>query len=144
MKTALVVNPVAGQGRSKKILSKVKPRLEAAGFELEVRLTEQEGQAAQLANQAKKEGTHAVIAIGGDETVSEIINGIAGSKVLFGLIPSGTADVFAHEIGIPTHRPLAACDIIIQGKTKKIDLGKTASSYFVLMAGIGFDAQVVL
>lgn len=143
MKVALIVNHVAGQGRSKKFLSKVKSKLESAGFRLTVYLTEREGQATQFAKQAKREGNKVVIAVGGDGTVSEVINGIAQSKIQFGLIPSGTADVFAHEVGIPTHRPLVACDIIIQGKTKNIDLGKAGSKYFALMAGIGFDAQVV-
>lgn len=143
MKISLIINPAAGQRRIQKHLSEIQTRLEAAGFSLTIYLTEKEGQAKELALCATEEGSQAVIAVGGDGTVSEVINGIAEKKVKFGLIPAGTADVFAHEMEIPTHRFLKACDIIIQGKTKKIDLGKANGRYFVLMVGVGFDAQVI-
>jgi len=143
MKAALIVNPIAGQGRIEKNLSKIKNRLEIAGFDLIVYVTEHEGQATRLAERAVEEGIKTVIAAGGDGTVSEVINGLAKKNIKFGLIPAGTADVFAHEVGIPTHNPLKACDIIIDGKNKQIDLGKANDKYFVLMAGVGFDAQVV-
>ena len=143
MKAALIVNPVAGQGRIERNLSKIRIRLEAAGFNLMVYVTARGGQATQFAIDAIRKGSQTIIAAGGDGTVSEVINGMVGSNAKFGLIPGGTADVFANEMEIPAHNFFKACDIIIDGKTKRIDLGKANSRYFVLMAGIGFDAQVV-
>lgn len=143
MKVALIVNPVAGQGRSKKFLSKVTHKFDSAGFKLDIYSTKQERQAAELTKRAIKDGNEIIVAVGGDGTVSEVINGVKNSTIKFGLIPSGTADVFAREMGIPTHNPFLACNIIEQGKTRHIDLGKIENNYFVLMAGVGFDAQVV-
>lgn len=143
MNAAVIVNPVSGQGRAKKFLPEIMAELEAAGLRPRVYLTEQEGQATQYAANAVREGSRLVIAAGGDGTVSEIINGIARTDVRLGVIPAGTGDVLAKELGIPAHRPLEACKIIIKGKTKQIDLGQADERHFVLMAGIGFDAQVV-
>lgn len=143
MKAALIVNPVAGQGRIERVLPEVQAKLKAAGFNLAVYLIEHEGQAVRFAREATKRGIQTVIVAGGDGTLSEVVNGVAGEKVRLGLIPAGTGDVFAHEMGIPTHQPFEACNIIIEGKTKQIDLGRADDRYFVLMAGIGFDAQVV-
>lgn len=143
MKAALIVNPFAGQGRTKKNLLRVQNKLKSAGFDLTVFVTEKENQATEFAAQAVKNGNQIIIALGGDGTVSEAVNGIAGSKAKQGLIPGGTGDVFAREMEIPTHNVLRACDIIIRGKTRKIDLGKANGRYFVLMAGVGFDARVI-
>lgn len=82
-----------------------------------------------------------VVAAGGDGTINEVVNGIAGSDTTLGLLPLGTMNVYASELGLPS-RPLRRCwEIIEAGKTREVDLARANGRYFVQLAGIGFDAQ---
>ena len=83
-----------------------------------------------------------VIAAGGDGTINEVVNGLAGSKIKMGIIPLGTANAFAAEFDIPFD-VVKACGVIIKGKTKTIDLGIAKKRYFALCAGVGFDANTI-
>jgi len=153
IRAALVVNPTAGQGRAKKILPEVKRLLQIGGLDLSIFRTEGSGDATLLARRALGEGCERVIVLGGDGTISEAINGLAvpdgrqagrqaGLKAALGVVSAGTGEVFAAEMGLPTD-PVEACRVIVEGKVRKIDLGRADGRHFVLMAGIGFDAQVV-
>ncbi|MCS7048634.1 MAG: diacylglycerol kinase family lipid kinase, partial [Verrucomicrobiae bacterium] len=103
-------------------------------------------EAGRLAAAAQAEGATAIIAAGGDGTLNEIVNGIAPSDVPVGLLPLGTANVFARELGLPLRLP-AAWQCIQQGRTRRVDLGfvefNSQRRYFVQLAGIGFDAAAV-
>lgn len=142
MRAVLIVNPTAGQGRAGRILSEVEELLRTGGLDLKVFRTEKPGEATLLTKRALAEGCERVIVLGGDGTISEAINGLAGSKAVLGVISAGTGEVFAAEMGLPTD-PVEACRVVIGDKIREIDLGKADGRYFVLMAGIGFDAQVV-
>jgi len=83
-----------------------------------------------------------VVAVGGDGTINEVVNGIAGSDSALGILPLGTANVFALELGIPSKLREAA-EIIVAGHSKKIDLARANERYFVQLAGVGFDAETV-
>jgi YegS/Rv2252/BmrU family lipid kinase len=102
-----------------------------------------------------------VLASGGDGTVNEVVNGLAGSESALGLVRGGMGDVFGKEVGVP-RSPEAALRLLVEGERRRFDLGvafpmptdlagKRASGqigkederYFLLMAGIGFDASVV-
>lgn len=88
-------------------------------------------------------GYDAIVAAGGDGTVNEVVNGLAGSDVPFGILPVGTMNVFATELGIPMGSLSKAWKIIDAGNIRSIDLAKANSGYFVQLAGIGLDAEVV-
>jgi YegS/Rv2252/BmrU family lipid kinase len=88
-------------------------------------------------------GYDAIVAAGGDGTVNEVVNGLAGSDVPFGILPVGTMNVFATELGIPMGSLSKAWKIIDAGHIRSIDLAKANSGYFVQLAGIGLDAEVV-
>lgn len=141
MKIALVVNPVAGQGRSMKVLPMVKREL-GAHFELRTFKTRKRGDGLTLAREALRENCGAIVVLGGDGTIFEVANVVAKTSIKLGVIPSGTADVFAREMNIPCD-PIKACQVIRAGRVRAIDVGKADDQFFLLMAGVGFDAQVV-
>lgn len=141
MRIKLIANPAAGSGREKTI-TQVQEYLEQKGATVELYLTGKRGDAVLAGKVAAEEGFDTVVAMGGDGTLNEVVNGLAGSSIHLGVIPLGTVNVFALETGIPSD-PLKACDVILNGIPRKINLGKVNDSYFLLMAGIGFDAYVV-
>src|SRR5660398_83975 len=89
-----------------------------------------------------------MVAAGGDGTVNEVINGLVGSDVPLGLVPTGTVNVLALELGIPLD-PVGAAEVVARGITRTLDLGLARqpetgdSRYFVLMAGVGIDALTI-
>ena len=116
--------------------------LGALGFVVEEHPTERAGQATELTARAVEDGIDVVCAIGGDGTVNEVVNGMAGSDVPLAVIPTGTVNVLALELGIPLDPP-DACRLAAQGHVIAVDLGLAGERYFALMAGCGLDAAVV-
>lgn len=105
------------------------------------------GMAGELACKAASAGCDLILAAGGDGTINEAVNGIAGSNVVFGALPSGTANVLANEIGLP-NRPDQAAKQLLDAVPVRIALGALDRAtqprrYFVLMAGVGLDARIV-
>lgn len=103
--------------------------------------------AGELACRAASAGCDLILAAGGDGTINEAVNGIAGSNVVFGALPSGTANVLANEIGL-SNRPDQAATQLLDAVPVRIALGALDRStqprrYFVLMAGVGLDARII-
>jgi YegS/Rv2252/BmrU family lipid kinase len=111
-------------------------------WEIELVETEAAGQATELAREGAQSGVSAVFACGGDGTVNEVVNGLAGSACALGVLRGGMGDVFAKEVGIPK-QPVRALRLQLTGQRRRFDLGKADERYFLLMAGVGFDAEVV-
>ncbi len=107
-----------------------------------VAATSAAGEARVLAAQAAADGFRTVVAVGGDGTINEVVNGIAGTGVALGVLPAGTMNVFAAELGLPT-RLRDAWRVIQAGHTREIDLAVANRHYFVQLAGVGLDAHVV-
>lgn len=101
------------------------------------------GQAEDLARAAVAEGFEQVVAAGGDGTIHEVANGIGGSDVALGLMPMGTMNVFANELGLPAHDLGRCWEIIQAAHCRWVDLPAANEKYFVQLAGVGLDAQVV-
>ena len=91
---------------------------------------------------AVKQGFRVVVAAGGDGTVNEVVNGLAGSDVALGVLPVGTMNVFAAEMGLP-NKLTDAWKIIQKRHTKAVDLACANGHYFIQLAGVGLDAQIV-
>lgn len=141
----IVFNPVAGRRRARR-LWRVLDVLSANGVRLEIAETAYPGHAGELAREAAREGADLVVAAGGDGTITEVAGGLAGSDCRLGIIPLGTANVLAHELGLPEDAAgLAAC--LAFGRTRLVWPGKAEGPgiqrLFVQMLGAGFDAQVV-
>ena len=108
-----------------------------------LRATGGPGDAAALAAQAVEQGFRTVVAAGGDGTINEVVNGLAGSSTTLGLLPLGTMNVFASELGIPGNRMRRCWEIIRAGHWRRVDVAHANRHCFIQLAGIGFDAQAV-
>ena len=109
---------------------------------LDVRHTTPERRADLLCADAIQSGADGIIVAGGDGTIHEAVNGLAGSSVPLALLPMGTANVLAREIGLPSD-PLRACDVLHHGAIRTVYLGQVGTHYFTLMASAGVDAETV-
>jgi diacylglycerol kinase (ATP) len=105
--------------------------------------TNHAGEAKDLAARFAAEGEPVVIAAGGDGTLNEVVNGLIGTKTILGVLPAGTMNVFAREMGIPFDSLERAFQVIERGFVQDVDLFAANGSPFVQMAGVGFDAMVI-
>ncbi|MER5627668.1 YegS/Rv2252/BmrU family lipid kinase [Streptosporangium sp. NPDC002544] len=94
------------------------------------------------ARKALKEGADLILVWGGDGMVQRCVDAIAGSGVTVGILPAGTANLFAQNLGIPEDLPKAV-HVAFHGESRKLDLGKVNGEHFAVMAGVGFDAAMV-
>ena len=150
----IVFNPFAGglKGAKRSRLDRAAEILERAGYSVELFATTGPNSAGDVAAKAADGGCQCILAAGGDGTINEAINGIvrySGSTdpVIFGVLPSGTANVFANEVGF-SNRPDVAARQILKAETADVALGLFQQDgrdprYFLLMAGIGLDARIV-
>jgi YegS/Rv2252/BmrU family lipid kinase len=138
----VVFNPVAGRQRRRR-LHRMLAQLEAAGCRVSVEHTRAPGDATSIAWRAATSGAFDVVAAaGGDGTVSEVAQGLDEGGVSLAVLPLGTANVLAHELGIG-HDPARAVAAIAHGSPRPLHLGRVNGQPFVLMVGAGFDADVV-
>lgn len=100
-------------------------------------------EARDLAARFAAEGEPVVVAAGGDGTLNAVVSGLAGSRTSLGVIPAGTMNVFARELGIPFDNLAKAFDVLERGHVREIDLFEANGAPFVQMAGVGFDAMVI-
>ena len=151
-KATLISNPKTGRYSSRRRqlrpIQDVVSSLESLGLKVDLQLTSGPGDAAELAARAARKGSTDVIVAGGDGTINEAIQGLAGTDARLAIIPRGTANVLALELGLPLDEEQAVA-VVAKGKSRKIYLGlmtdetTNESRHFVLMAGIGLDASVV-
>jgi YegS/Rv2252/BmrU family lipid kinase len=111
------------------------------GWQATLHLTHEAGDAGRLAREAVAQQVDVVIAVGGDGTINEIIQELAESETALGVLPSGTVNVWAREVGIPLDNA-GAREVLLYGRTRRIDLGQIEGRYFLLMVGIGIDGEV--
>jgi diacylglycerol kinase (ATP) len=133
------MNPAARGERAHRL----RARVEALTRGAVLRSTSTWGEAESLARAASEEGFDNVVAAGGDGTVNEVVNGIAGTGAALGLLPLGTMNVFATELGLPSNDLDRCWQIIRDGQSRFVDLPSANGKHFVQLAGVGFDAQVV-
>lgn len=142
MRTMVVFNPHAGQaGSLERELDAAADVWREAGWQVDFCPTEAAGDGRRLARLAVERGYDLVVAAGGDGTINEVINGLAGSRVALATLPLGTMNVWARELRLPL-QPRAAASALLSWQVRPIDLGRAGDRYFLLMAGIGFDAAI--
>lgn len=105
--------------------------------------TEERGHATRLAREASRLGTSKILAIGGDGTVNEVLNGIVGSEVELGIIPIGRGNDIARSLGLPLTSSEVALERALHGKPKRIDYVRAGDRYFLSMFGLGFPIDVM-
>jgi YegS/Rv2252/BmrU family lipid kinase len=137
----VIVNPSAHNAPKRKRLDEADEWLREQGWHVEWRETAGPGHATDIAAAAAARRVPLLFACGGDGTLSEAANGLAGSGTALAVIPGGTVNLWAREVGM-LKKPLGAVRLAIEGERRLIDLGKAGNRYFMLMAGFGIDASV--
>ena len=154
MKTWLLVNPAAGSGRHGTDLKRAVNYLVEQGWEIQT-INVEASEISAVARRAAEKGVETVLIGGGDGSAGLAANGLAGTETRLGILPLGTGNVFARDIGLPVPTPflpsplLEVAKTIDQGHTQRVDLGHisaeevgVAPRYFLSWAGIGLDAEV--
>ncbi len=149
-KAILIFNPKTGRYASRRLpaIEDIYSQLSSEGLEVELVATSGPGDATRIAADAGRQGVSDVIVSGGDGTINEALQGLVGTPARLGILPRGTANVLACELGLPLDSRRAA-GVIARGQTRRVHVGcavdETSGSkrYFLLMAGIGLDASVV-
>jgi|SRR5690348_4724483 len=152
IRDALVIfNPTAGRARALHTggLERARKVLAHHGIETDLAPTDGPGSGPEIARQAVREQRQMVIVCGGDGTLNEVVNGLAGSAIPLALLPAGTANVFAKELGLPWNVERAA-SLIASSRLRRIALGHVAAAelgeggrYFLSVAGAGPDGAMV-
>lgn len=143
MTTCLVIrNPTSRRTLDDRRLGAALDVARAAGWDVSVAATERAEHATDLARAAAARGIDVIVVNGGDGTINEVINGIAGTATALATLRGGTANVWAGEIRMDRD-PAKAMRQIVRGERRRIDLGRANGRCFLLMAGIGFDAELV-
>ena len=142
MRAVVIANPASRLFLRGLRVESVVDRLRAAGFDVVARVTSASGEAGVLACDAAAESYDVVVVAGGDGTIREAIDGLAGSDVPLGIIPTGTGNVLRRFLRLPRSVD-GACEVIRRGRTQRLDLGRAGGRHFVLHASVGHDANVV-
>lgn len=152
--TKLIVNPVAGAGRTFKKWPHISDLLKSIGLRFEHDITEAPKHAIELARAAVRKGYELVVCVGGDGTINEVVNGLYDSgaikDVTLGIISTGTGSDYVRTIGIPPYY-VDACQRLLNPTKLQVDIGVVeyanngdqVKRLFVNFAGLGFDAEVV-
>ncbi|HEX7175380.1 MAG TPA: diacylglycerol kinase family protein [Pyrinomonadaceae bacterium] len=146
MKSRLIVNPVSGTDEAPEQLRVINERLRAGVGEMDIVMTVAQGDAARAASEAVGAGYEQLFVAGGDGTLNEALNGVAGvpgalESVVFGLIPLGTGNDFARALGIPESVE-EAVDVLLEGREVRVDVGALGERRFVNVSAGGFIAEV--
>jgi diacylglycerol kinase (ATP) len=141
-RTLILLNPTAGNEDQARIRRRIGGAFAERNAPFDLVTTEYAGHATALAREAVVLGYRAVAACGGDGTLAEVATGLAGSTVPLAVIPRGTGNQVAQNLGIPLGL-VAAIDVAINGRRTTIDLGRIGDRAFALVAGAGFDAAVM-
>lgn len=140
-KVRVIVNPAAGTGAS--ALPVIGAELTAAGIQWEASATRGAGDAARFAREAVESGVDAVAVYGGDGTLMEAAGAMIGSGIPLAILPGGSANVLATELGIPVNLAEACALLSGVSERRKIDAGKFGARHFFVGATMGFQADLV-
>ncbi len=142
LKLFLIINKFAGNGENRKHkIEKAILWLQSNAGNVEFAYTNHPGHATELAANAAAQGFDIVVAVGGDGTVNEVAQGLIGTSTTMGILPIGSGNGLARELGIPMNI-LKGVKTLIEGKVRQIDVCRINNQRFLCTAGIGFDAQV--
>ena len=144
----IIVNPYAGRWKALKSIPAIEAALQREGMPFELVQTEAPEQGIELARQAALDGYSPVVAVGGDGTISEVMNGLVqaagdGQAGPLGIIPRGSANDLPVQLGLPLDVD-GACRRLREGKERVIDVGRVNDRYFDNDVGVGFEPQVTI
>lgn len=150
-RVTVVTNPHSGVGRGHRVATAALAAFTASGAELTEVRAATAAESVRLVRDSIEDPARrpdAVVCVGGDGLVNVLLPALANTGVPLGLVPAGTGNDLAREMGVPVDDPAAAVAVVLTGHTRTLDLGLiergAASQYFVTVAGTGFDARVTL
>lgn len=138
----LLVNPTSGRGAGAPAGRRAADRLVDAGLSVSEVVGRDVREAADLAKEAVEAGAEALVVVGGDGMVHLGVQAVGGTDVPLGVIPAGTGNDFARALGIPLNEPELGADIVVGGRTRRVDLGRSEDQWFACVVAAGFDARV--
>jgi diacylglycerol kinase (ATP) len=142
-RTLVVLNPAAGQDQPTRVRRLLGGAFAVRGAAFDLVETTGAGDAERYARRAVELGYAKVVAAGGDGTIAEVITGLAGSDVSLGIVPQGTGNQLAFNLGIPPDVERAV-EVVVHGHSRPMDLGQLGDGrYFALMASAGWDAEMI-
>ncbi len=136
-----IVNPKAGVQRVKEIQNAIEASIDRTRFHTEIVTTQYAKHGAELARKAAENGAYAVIAVGGDGSVNDVVDGLEGSDAILGILPLGSGNGLARTLNIPLELNNAMA-VINQGKTLFMDVAMVNDRKFLSNAGVAFDALI--
>ncbi len=141
----VIFNPTAGRGRGARLVGPVLEALSEGGGQVEHVLTTEAGEEGSLAESAIARGFKTVVAVGGDGTWSNVGNAIlrSGEPVRLGLVSGGTGSDLVKSLGIPGRDVGGCARIILEGRSRAIDVGRVEDKYFLNILGFGYDVAVL-
>lgn len=159
----VVFNPASGRGRGARLQQKYVDLLRGAGLDCEVAETRAPGDERRLTLQALDQGFTSIVAVGGDGTWSHVADALLGSGspgLRFGVLPAGTGNDFGRNLGLDHRRPDLCVEVLAQGRTRQIDVGRVRTPsrraepgqpaagepsvrHFLNVVGLGFDVGVI-
>ncbi len=139
---ALLTNPTAGKGRGGKVRERVLDRFRGAGVSVRDLQGRDAAEALALARQCVDEGIDTLVVCGGDGMVHLAVQAVADTGTRLGIVPAGTGNDVARYFDLPRKDADAAVDRVMAGRTRRVDLGRSGSQYFVTVLAAGFDAVV--
>jgi diacylglycerol kinase (ATP) len=139
-----IVNPVAGKGKALRFVSEIESRFDGSGHTYEIAVTKAPGHAKELAEEAasRYDGIR-IYSVGGDGTLNEVVNGLAGSRAELGIIPCGSGNDAARSL-YTVMDPENLIDVLPDSHSIPVDLGRLNDKYYINIASTGFDADVAL
>jgi len=144
----LIVNPVSGGGRGRRVLERALPVIRDHGIEPHVVVCGDSDEPAAAARTAAADGAGVVVAVGGDGHAAAVAEGLIGTDTSLALLPAGSANDYAKSLGMPRHDVATAVDYIARNRVTRVDTLRVAnargSRHFLNVVGSGFDAEVAV
>lgn len=142
MSIHIIANPIAGGGRGKQAGEELLRALQARGLEASLFLTKAKGDGSRFATRLNPQNCSAVLTVGGDGSLNEVLNGLSDPTLPLGLLPMGTANVLACELSLPRTADGLA-DLIQKDQLQQLNIGLANGRRFLLFLGAGMDASIV-
>lgn len=137
-----IVNPVAGSGNAWRMFQSARRIMDDKGIDYGFAVSQYPKHAVELARKAVAEGESVIVAVGGDGTVNEVASELSGRNVTMGIFPGGTGNDLAYALNIPSDAN-RAMDVLLNGRKRNMDAGIANDSFFINVAGLGFDVEVL-
>ena len=137
----IIANPISGRGQATRVGERIAGLLHRRGVGADLMVSKARGDCERLTREALARGARQVAACGGDGTIHEVINGLAHSDAVLGIVPCGRGNDLARALGLPKDVN-GVVNALMHGRVRAMDLGKVGARFFATVASLGFDTAV--